>query len=100
MNCFNVTITIEDLICSSRCKDNETNTITIKNSNETIHLKENYILNIIRVENSFFTILIQNGVNTIIRNVYTNASIQLCLPCRCAKHILTIHGTINSNENS
>lgn len=96
MNNFNVTITIEDLICSNNCKDREVITKTITNTSETINLKESYILNIVNVTNSYFTIIVQNGFNTIIRNVFTSYQTKICLPCKCANHILTISGTINN----
>lgn len=96
MNNFSVTITIEDLICSNNCKDKDTKTRTITSINETINLKEDYILNIVNVTSSSFTIIVQNGINTIIRNVFTSYSTKLCLPCKCANHILTISGVINT----
>lgn len=94
MNNFNVNITIQDLICSKSCKDKETKTKTINTSSDVIHLKGGYILNIVNVNDSHFTIIVQNGINTIIRNVYTSFPIRICLPCKCANHILTISGTI------
>lgn len=96
MNNFSVTITIDDLICSNNCKDKDTKTRTITNVNETINLKENYSLNIVNVTNTAFTIIVQNGINTIIRNVFTSYSTKLCLPCKCATHTLTISGVINT----
>ena len=96
MNNFNITITIEDLICSNNCKDRKTITKTITNIDNTINLKEDFILNIVNVTNTFFTIIVQNGINTIIRNVFTSYPTKICLPCKCANHILTISGTINT----
>lgn len=94
MNNFNVDITIEDLICTNNCKDRETRTKTLTSVNDTITLKEDYILNVVNVTNTYFTIIVQNGINTIIRNIYTSFSTKICLPCKCGNHILTISGTI------
>ena len=96
MNNFNIAITIEDLIYSNNCKDKEIKTKTITNTNDTINLKEDYILNIVNITNTYFTIIIQNGINTIIRNVFTSHQTRICLPCKCANHIITISGIINS----
>ena len=52
MNNFSVTVTIEDLICSNTCKDKDLKTKTITSVNESIHLKENYLLNIVNVTNT------------------------------------------------
>lgn len=95
MNNFNVTVTIEDLICSNNCKDKDTKTKNITSINDSINLKENYVLNIVNVTNTYFTIIVQNGINTIIRNIFTSYSTKLCLPCKCGNHILTISGIIN-----
>lgn len=94
MNNFNVNITIEDLICSNCCKDREIKTETITSSSEVINLKEGYILNVVSINSSYFTIIVQNGINTIIRNVFTSFPIRIYLPCKCANHILTISGNI------
>ena len=96
MNNFNVTINIQDLICSNNCKDKETITKTITNTTQSVKLKENYILNVVNVSNNYFTVIIQNGKYIIIRNVFTSHSISICIPCKCATHIITISGTINN----
>lgn len=98
MNDFSVKITIKDSICSNNCKDIETKSETITNSSDVIHLKEGYILNIIAVNLSYFTVIVQNGINTIIRNIYTTFPIKICLPCKCANHVLTISGNIVQND--
>lgn len=98
MNNFSVNIKVKDLICSKNCKDIETKSDTITNSSDVIHLKEGYILNIIDVNLSYFTVIVQNGINTIIRNIYTTFPIKICLPCKCANHILTISGTVIQND--
>lgn len=96
MDDFNVTLTITDVICCKNCKDSNQVTTIVTNTNQVIELKGNYILNIVRVSSTFFTVLIQNGVETIIRNVFVSSPVQLCLPCKCCSHMLTISGNINN----
>ncbi len=96
MNNFSINITIEDLICSKNCKDKSTTSETITSISEVISLKNGYILNIVNVTNTHFTIILQNGINTIIRNVFQNVPIRICIPCKCANHIVTINGTITN----
>lgn len=95
MNDFNIFLKIEDLICCNRCKDKETSTITVTSSNQTINLKNNYVLNVVDVNSTKFTVLIQNGIETIIRNVYTSYTCQICLPCECCTHLISISGVIS-----
>ena len=71
MDEFNITLTIRDVICCKNCKDSNKLTTTV-------------------------TIIIQNGIETIIRNIFVSSPVQLCLPCKCATHILTISGIINN----
>jgi len=68
--------------------------IELTDKNE-INLQNGYVLNVINVEDNFFTVLIQNGTNVIIRNIYTNTSTSICIPNKCGKHIININGTIN-----
>ena len=95
MNNFNITLNIEDIICSKCCKDKESKTLNITSPSQVVNLKENYILNIIDVSSTKFTVLIQNGIEIIIRNIYTSYDMQICLPCNCATHLLTVSGNIN-----
>lgn len=95
MNDFNITLTIQDLVYCNNCCDKETNTLTITSINDTINLKCGYILNVVRVGTNFFTVLIQNGINTYIRNVFTSYPMQLCICSNKVNHIITISGVIN-----
>ncbi len=95
MNDFNILLKIEDLVCWNCCKDKETSTITVTSSNQTINLKNNYILNIVDVSHAKFTVLIQNGIETIIRNVYTSYACQICLPNEYCTHLISISGVIS-----
>lgn len=94
MGNFNVRLTVEDLICSKNCRDREEKTVYISDVSQSVNLKECYVLNIVSATSTYFTVIIQNGIETIIRNIYTSYPTQICLPCRCAKHLLTISGTI------
>lgn len=96
MNNFNITLTITDVICCKNCRDSNQVTTTVTSTNQTIELKGNFILNIVRVSTTFFTVLIQNGVETIIRNIFISSPVELCLPCKCGAHKLTISGIINN----
>ncbi|MDD3303608.1 MAG: hypothetical protein PHP54_01675 [Clostridia bacterium] len=95
MNDFNITLTITDVICCKNCKDSNQVTTAVTSSSQTIELKNNFILNVVRVTSTYFTVLIQNGIETIIRNVFISSPLQLCLPCKCCSHMLTISGIIN-----
>ncbi len=95
MNDFDVILHIEDIFCGNCCKDVKEKEITVTNTNQTINLQNGYVLNVINVEDNFFTALIQNGTNVIIRNIYTNSTTSICIPNKCGKHIININGTIN-----
>lgn len=95
-NTFDVTINIEDIFCGNCCKDIKEKEITVNSTNQTISLQNGYVLNIISVEDEFFTVLIQNGTQVIIRNIFTNACCSICIPNRSGKHILNISGTVTS----
>lgn len=96
MSDFNITLTVQDVVYNNNCCDKETTTLNITSINNTINLKCNYILNIIRVSDNFFTVLIQNGINTYIRNVFTSYPMQLCISNNCNNHVITISGVINN----
>ncbi len=94
MNDFNITLTIEDIFCNKCCKESKQTQTTVTSTSQTISLQNNYILNIIQVSTNFFTVLIQNGVNVIIRNIYTNFTTSICIPNQCGTHFIRISGTI------
>ena len=72
MNTFNVSLCISDFICVNNCKNLLEKQVIVTNSNDSICLKCDYLLNVIRVQDNFFTILLQNGFQTYIRNIYEN----------------------------
>lgn len=94
MNLYNVTIDLEDCICMENCKQCFNKSVTITSTTQCINLQCSYILNVIDITDTYFTVLIQNGIETIIRRVYFNSPIKLCIPNRCGNHILSISGTL------
>ena len=93
---INITLCIIDFICENNCKSLLEKDITITNTSDSICLKCDYLLNIIRVQDNYFTVLLQNGFQTYIRNVFEGETLQICLPCSCGTHILTLCGVINN----
>ncbi len=94
MNTYNVNLTIIDTLLDGCCKNVEKKSILITNSSQTVNLQDSYILNVVAIKENMFTVLIQNGVQVIVRNIYTNFSTDLCLPSTCKKHLLNISGTV------
>lgn len=94
MDNFTVNLTIEDIFCGNCCKEVKERNVIITSTNQTVTLQCNYILNVIFVSSSYFTVLIQNGTQVIIRNIYTNFTSSICLPNQCGKHFVNISGTI------
>ena len=93
---INVSLHICDMLYINNCKEIFQKDITLTNTSESICLKCNFLLNIVRVQNNSFTIILQNGFQTYIRNIFENETFQICLPCKNGIHILTICGTINN----
>ena len=93
MDDFNVNLTIEDTVRNGCCCSSNTQTILITNSSQTVFLQDCYILNIIFASNDRFTVLIQNGTQVIIRNIFTSFTTDLPLPSNCKLHLLRISGT-------
>lgn len=96
MNSFNINLCIQDYICICNSKDLLQKEILVTSTSQSICLHCNYLLNIIRVTDNYFTILLQNGFQTYIRNIFYNESFQICLPCNNGTRILSICGTINT----
>ena len=96
MNDINVSLCISDFICVNNCKSLLEKDITITSTTDSICLKCDFLLNIIRVQDNFFTILLQNGFQTYIRNIFENETFQICLPCSGGTRIITICGVINN----
>ncbi|MEG2348319.1 MAG: hypothetical protein RSB67_01550 [Clostridia bacterium] len=94
MNEFNILLNISETICTKNCKENFERSVSVTSTSQKVILQDGYILNIIAIGDDYFTVLIQNGVETIIRNVYTSFPLQMCLPNKCAKHLLTLSGKI------
>jgi hypothetical protein len=97
MNNFIVNLSVEDCFTdSSCCKNCSSKEVVISNTSQVVNLFDSYILNVVRVTSTYFTVIIQNGVNVIIRNVFTSYRLNVVLPTNdnCSKHIVTIGGTI------
>ena len=95
MNTFNISLCINDYICVNNCKNLLEKQVIVTSSNDSICLKCDYLLNVIRVQDNFFTILLQNGFQTYIRNIYENETFQISIPCQNGNRIITICGVIN-----
>lgn len=93
MDNFNVNLTIEDTLSDGCCNNTNQKTILITSTSQTVRLQECYILNIIAARSNMFTVLIQNGTQVIVRNIYTNFTTDICLPSNCKRHLLSISGT-------
>ncbi len=98
MEDFNVVVNIcECIIDNCCCKNTSEREVTVTNTSQQIMLCDNFVINIVRVSETFFTILIQNGTQIIIRNIFTSYPMSICLPAsNCTKHIIKIGGNIIS----
>lgn len=97
MNTFNVLLTlIECNVDECCCKHVYERDITVVSSNQIINLFNGYILNIVRVTDTYFTVLMQNGTQVVVRNVYTSFPTSLTLPDTNCCHTVTISGVVNS----
>ncbi|MEG0872777.1 MAG: hypothetical protein RSE00_02195 [Clostridia bacterium] len=94
MNDFCVNLNINDCISGDECTNTLQKEITITSSSKSAILQGDYILNIIYVSSTYFTVIIQNGVHVIIRNIYPTYPMQISLPTKCCCHILTVSGTL------
>lgn len=90
MNGFIAKFNIIDTICTKCCRETNQKSVTITDTSQTIALKCDYFMNVINCTENFCTIIIQNGFYSIIRNIYINYDMQICLPHRCGDHIVTI----------
>lgn len=94
MNNFNIDLNIEDCTFSCNCKNCNSSKVTVTSTSQTISLQNNYILSVIASNNNSATALIQNGFQSIIRNV-RNFPMQICIPTKNYTHIVTLSATIN-----
>lgn len=95
MNDFNVRLNlIECFTDECGCKHIYEREVTVTSVNQTINLFNNYTLNIVRVTDTYFTVLIQNGVNVLIRNIYTTYPQTCVLPGTNCRQTITCSGDI------
>ena len=90
---FSVTLNIRDILVSNCLKNTNNSNIIVTSTTQVVNLQNGYILNVVRVTERLVTVVIQNGVNIYIRNIFLNYDCNICLPTEnpCSyKHILTI----------
>lgn len=94
MDNFSVNISINDCLC---CKCNTCNkmvTEILTSTEQFIPLQRGFYLKIISVENNSVVISIDNEILYIVRRLYIDVPIRICIPNNCCRHTLTI--TLNS----
>lgn len=90
MDTFNVNLLVDEcLSCKCNTCSKTTNKI-ISSLNEFIALECNYYLKILTVQSTYITISIDNGNFFIVRKIYTNIPIKICIPNNCCTHRLCI----------
>lgn len=94
MDTYNVNLTVEDTLINGCCKNTEKKNILITSPSQTVSLQDCYIINVVFITNNMFTVLIQNGIQVIARNIYTSFTTDICLPSNCKQHLLSISGTV------
>ncbi|MCX8074981.1 MAG: hypothetical protein N2749_05285 [Clostridia bacterium] len=97
MDDFIVQLSIVDTCCNKCFKEVNRKMVTITETSQTVALQNCFTLNVINVEENFATVLIQNGVYAIIRNIFTNYTTEICLPNKCKEHIVAI--SVNIEED-
>lgn len=90
MDTYNVNLTVIDTLSDGCCKNVEKKNVLITSTSQTVNLQDSYILNVIAISENMFTVLIQNGIQVIVRNIYTSFTTDLCLPSNCKRHLLSI----------
>lgn len=89
-NGFIVNLRITDTCCNKCFREVARKDVTITDSTQTVALQKGFVLNVIGIQQNYCTVLIQNGIFAIIRNVFTNYETEICLPDKCDEHIVTI----------
>ena len=90
MNTYNVDLTVIDTLIDGCSRNVEKKNVLITSTSQTVNLQDSYILNVVAIRDNMFTVLIQNGIQVIVRNIYTTFTTDLCLPSNCKKHLLSI----------
>jgi hypothetical protein len=101
MNDFIVKLDIKDTITSNECCNSLQKTVTITATSQTIMLQNDYILNVIRATPTYCTVLIQNGIEVIIRNIYTNYTTCISLPCtsNCSQQVICLSCNVSEDDD-
>lgn len=95
MNNFIVNLNICDECCTKCSTKTSSQSLTVTSVTQTIDLQGAYILNVIEVGPNYVKVIIQNGINVIIRSVFTTFPTIISLPNDCCfKHVITIFAQI------
>jgi len=86
---MDVTLNINDTVCSNSCRNTIENNITFTSQNDSYNLQCGFTVNVIFASDTQYTVLIQNGKCVIIRNILNNVQTSLLLPEKCRQHIVT-----------
>ena len=89
---FSVNLNIRDILIFNCLKNTNNSDITINSTSQSVSLQNNYRLNVVAVTSSYVTVVIQNGTYALIRRIYTNYTMNICVPTEdcCSKHIVCI----------
>ncbi len=95
MTDFSVDLDIIDLCCSKGFNNKIQKSLTITDTQTTLLLQCNYTLNVINITEEYITILIQDGINVIVSNVYTTFTSEICITsCKNISHTLFVSCSI------
>lgn len=95
MQNFNITLKVKDCLICKGCKNIYEKESIVTSSQQVITLLNGYILNVISVSDNRSTVLIQNGQNVFIRNIY-NFDTKICISNKTYSHLLSISYTQNT----
>lgn len=95
MNNYTVNFCIIDRCCINGSSNTLQKEVNVTDINTTILLHNNYTLNILSVNENYCSVIIQDGINTYILNIYTTFATELCV-CNTnnSSHKLSISCTI------
>lgn len=92
MQDINVTLNVRDTIICKCCKKVSEKEVQVTSTSQVINLLDNFILNVISSGNSRCAVIIQNGQNVIIRNIYDYET-EICIPSCGCQHFVALSCT-------
>ena len=96
INNYSVTLCIIDRVCCNNSVNTLQKEVTITSLNTTILLQNNYTLNVLSVNENRICVIIQDGINTYVLNIYTTFKSEICLcSSKNSSHKLTVSAVIN-----